>query len=534
MDEILERVYEEARSAWRFRWIGLGAAAVLAVVGWVAVFALPDRYEATASVFVDTRTALRPLLQGLTMEQDVNVQLNYVRQSLLAGDRAEKIARETGVLPASERDPRMVAGILDGFVKRFGLDVRSASGREGERDAGSIYTFKFQDTSRDRSLTVTQRLLGSFVEETLGGKRAGSENAQKFLEERIRANEEELRTIEGELADFKKEHIGLMPTEQGGVVPQLEAALDLIKKLENDLNVAQLRRAELDKQLRGDAVIGAAGTGQVGRATGAGGDTLSRINEAQAKLDELLQRYTDKHYDVVAARQILADLEARRQAEIEMLRSGDAAAAASSGVSTNPIYQSIQQQLNTADLEITTLRGQLAQQRDKVVQLRRRLDTAPQVEAEYKDLIRDYDAKKEQHDTLLKNLEKARMGERADDAGSVRFEIMQPPTAPFGPVFPSRSLFLAGVLVLAVAVGAALTYLLHLFRPVVGSMRGLAELTELPILGVVSSAFPQQLTAQSRRSLIGFLGAGAILVGACAVALLLNHMGFRIEGLKGL
>jgi uncharacterized protein involved in exopolysaccharide biosynthesis len=156
------------------------------------------------------------------------------------------------------------------------------------------------------------------------------------------------------------------------------------------------------------------------------------------------------------------------------------------------------------------------------------------VEAQYKDLTREYDAKKGLHDTLLQNLQKARMGERADDAGSVRFEILQPPTAPFGPVFPRRTLLLTGVLVGAVMAGLALSYLLHLISPVVGSLRGLAELAELPVLGVVSSAFPQQLTAQSKKSLLRFIGAGGALVGACAVVLVLNHMGLRLHGLNGL
>src|SRR5258706_359568 len=62
------QVQEELSSAWRFRWLALAVAAALALVGWLVVFALPDRYEAVASVFVDTRTSLKPVLQGLTVE----------------------------------------------------------------------------------------------------------------------------------------------------------------------------------------------------------------------------------------------------------------------------------------------------------------------------------------------------------------------------------------------------------------------------------------------------------------------------------
>ena len=52
------------------------------------------------------------------------------------------------------------------------------------------------------------------------------------------------------------------------------------------------------------------------------------------------------------------------------------------------------------------------------------LDTAPQVEAEFAQLNRDYDVNKAQYTALLASLQKARLGERADDAGSIRFEVV--------------------------------------------------------------------------------------------------------------
>ena len=94
MKHELERSSDEVRSAWRFRWVGMAAACAVAVVGWVMVFALPDRYEADARVFVDTRTALKPALQGLTTDQSVDAQINYVRQSLLEGPQLETIAKD--------------------------------------------------------------------------------------------------------------------------------------------------------------------------------------------------------------------------------------------------------------------------------------------------------------------------------------------------------------------------------------------------------------------------------------------------------
>ena len=100
MSPLLEKLMDEVQGAWRYRWAGLGAAWLVAMLGWLYVFALPDNYEAQARVFVDTRTVLRPALQGLALNEDLNAELNYVRQALLAGPQLLKIAQEAGMLPA--------------------------------------------------------------------------------------------------------------------------------------------------------------------------------------------------------------------------------------------------------------------------------------------------------------------------------------------------------------------------------------------------------------------------------------------------
>ena len=77
------------------------------------------------------------------------------------------------------------------------------------------------------------------------------------------------------------------------------------------------------------------------------------------------------------------------------------------------------------DVDIADLNTELAQHESKAAELRRMLDTAPQVEAEFAQLNRDYDVNKAQYTALLASLQKARLGERADDAGSIRFEVVR-------------------------------------------------------------------------------------------------------------
>lgn len=516
------------QGAWRFRWIAIAAATALATAGWLIVFALSDWYGAAAEVLVDTRTALTPALQGLAVEPDVSVQLNYVRESLLAGPQLRRIAQLTGMLAAAGADPARQEEVLSNLRKRIQLTVQNNA--ETGSSAGTSYGIHYQDTDRARALKVVNILLTTLVDETLGGKRQGAQNAQQFLESEIRGDETRLRAAEDRLAAFKSSHLGQMPSEQGGYFALLQKETGSVEDLRTKLLTAQSRRSTLESQLHGNAAVLAVAPPPISGPAGmVGVDTVSRIAQMQARLDQLLLQFTDHHPDVIAARAALAELKQRRAAEIDSLRRGDANAAAASGASANPVYQSIQLALNQTDVDIADLRMQLSQHQAKVQELRRLLNTAPQVEAEYAQLTRDYDVNKAQYAALLSNYRKARLGERADDAGSVRFQIVQPPTVSYRPVWPRRGMLLAGILLLALAAGGAVAYRLDRLWPVVTSAQGLAKLTGVKVVGIVGQAYPTCAGRAFRRELWQVSIAVACLVIACAVELSISPAGLRLS-----
>ena len=211
MTPTIEKALEDVRSAWRFRWFAVATAFVVALIGWTIVFALPDRYETDASVFVDTRTALKPALKNLTMEQDVDAQINYVRQSLL-GEAAARKDRQGHRRTAGDghRRARAAPRSWRKLADRITLTVSSAGNQGDERStAGTIYSIDYLDSDPARSMKVVETLLNNFIEQTLGGKREGSENVQKFLEARIKDYEQRLSAAEDKIAAFKKQNVGL-------------------------------------------------------------------------------------------------------------------------------------------------------------------------------------------------------------------------------------------------------------------------------------------------------------------------------------
>jgi polysaccharide chain length determinant protein (PEP-CTERM system associated) len=521
MQEILEQVQGILREIWRYRWIALAVAWGICLLAWSVILILPDKYEARARVFVDPSTALKPVIQGLAIEQDVSAELNLVRQSLMSRPHLQKILRETGLAPPVET-PEAEAKAIDALGAR--IDIVTASPTGNELAPSKVYTISYKDTSRDRSIQVVRILLDSFMEGTIGGKRTGSLEAQKFVENQIKEYEHRLGQAEQDLAEFKKRNVGLVPGDQSDYFTRLQTEIDAVKKTQTQLGIAETRRTALQQQLRGEGPLAAAGSPGGGlnglnkNNPQGGGDTLSRIQETQARLDDMLLRFTDKHPDVIALRQTLVDLKQRREQELEALKRGDAGAAAATGASANPVYQSIQLALNQADVEIAGLRGELVDHQQKVTELRRMVDTMPQVEAEYARLNRDYNVNKAQYTALVERLQKAKLGEEAEEKGSVRFEVIDPPSADFHPVSPKRTLLLLGALLFGVVAGAGIAYLLTTIRPVFHSARQLGEITGAAILGFVSATRDPVKVRKLRRQYILYSAAcGALFIAFVAV-----------------
>ena len=60
---------------WHRRWIGLAVAWLAAIIGVAVVYRIPERYEASARVYVDTESLLRPLLAGLAIQPNLDQQV---------------------------------------------------------------------------------------------------------------------------------------------------------------------------------------------------------------------------------------------------------------------------------------------------------------------------------------------------------------------------------------------------------------------------------------------------------------------------
>ena len=515
MNAALEFILEQIRGVWRFRWTAMLVAWIVCLVGWLVVLAMPDTYSSWARVYVDTRTRLSQVTTGIGLESNIASEVEAVREALLGGPQLEKVARLSmpGYATAS---PGQQAAIIDGLRSRLQVE---ATGEKNERNRpADLYTITYTDQDRHTAHRVVDQLLKLFLANAIGGSQAGSEQAQTFLTQQIVEYDKKLAAAESRLADFKRQNAGLVPGATGDYFTRMHGEADALDKDRSALTIAEQKREELQRQLSSEQPLMGSSSRMVGGAAGA--DTSSAIRETQARLDELLLRFTDKHPDVIAARRTLEDLKKRQQIEIEAVRRGDQAAIAASGLAANPVYQGIKLQLSQADVEVAAARRQLADREGRIAELRKMINTAPAVEAEFARLNRDYDVTRGQYQSLVERLNRTKLSDKAEATGVVRFEVVEPPTGNSQPVSPDRIRLILVVLLGGLAAGIGVAYVMHQLRPVFVSARQLTELTQLPVLGVVSMTWLERHQVQARQAVRIYSMAVAVLIAVAAVTLL--------------
>src|SRR5262245_54213921 len=245
MYEVWGQIVEQLSGMWRFRWRALVVAWSVALAGWAWVYALPNIYNASARVHVDTESMLRPLLRGLVVESNIQDQLNFMTRALLSRPQLEKVARETD-LDLRAHTPREMENIIEELQRKI---LIAGDGRS------SIYTISYEDADRQLAQRVVQTLLDTFVETSLGNKRSDSSSAQRFLEEQIKDYEQRLSQAEDRLAEFKKKHVGMMPGDGGEYYERLQKENQTLDGLRADLRLAVERRDQLQGQIDGEEAV---------------------------------------------------------------------------------------------------------------------------------------------------------------------------------------------------------------------------------------------------------------------------------------
>ncbi|MEY4763653.1 MAG: hypothetical protein RI907_326 [Pseudomonadota bacterium] len=480
MDDIYRQAATMMIAAWRRRWFGLLTAWLVFLLGATGVFVMRDRYEASARIFVDTQTVLKPLMTGLAFQPDVDQQVRMLARTLISRPSVERLiaSPRVGFDNLSERDREKV---IDRLLK----EIKMASSGDP-----NLFAITYRDINPDRAKKLVEDLVHLFVNSGTVDKQRDSEEARQFLDEQIKAYEAKLAAAENRLKEFKVRNFGLTGTSNQDYFARMSESSAAVNHLEVELRAAEQARDALKRELAQEHPSIPSELPQ------APNEVEQRLEAARKLLDDLSHRYTDEHPDVLAVKRTIATLEQQKARDNDARLRGDKREAP-----TSPVFQKIRVALAEAEAKVASLRGQLGAERGQLGQARAQAGKLPEVEAELAQLNRDYEIVRKNYEQLVSRRESASLGEEIDRTTKVaEFRVIEPPRVSPSPVQPSRLLVAILTGIVGLLLGAGVSFGLTQVFPTAVDIRQLKEISGRPVLGSVSMVVGPDLLAKQVRS----------------------------------
>lgn len=504
MNQAVEQVLGYVRGVWRRRALVLVAAWLVSLAGWIWVYTLQNQFDAKARVYVDTQSLLKPLLMGLAIQPNVGQQVAMMTRTLMSRPNLEKVARMTD-MDLRAKSPKEQEELFRDMESRISLQGT---------DRENLYTIGYRHSDPELARRVVQSLLTIFTESSLGGTRQDLTASQKFIEDQLKSYEAKLIEKEQALEQFKRRNVGTMPGQGGGFYAQVAQMRSAIEQANLELQETLNRKRQLQAQLADQEETVSAAPTVVTPVTSA---LDARIAGLQNQLDNLRLRYTDLHPEITRTKQLIARLEEQKQREQQAVKTQSPEAIKAQ----NPIYQQLTISIAEADANAASLRARVEQLRRREAALMQAVDRIPQIEAEYTQLTRDYDVLRENYAKLLDRRETAIItGEVEARTDVVEFRVVDPPRVSNRPSWPNRVLFVTLVPLAGLGIGIVLAFLLSQLRPAIEGRRQLSELTEYPMLGMVTRVETEALKQRARRINLSLGVGAAALLGAYLVQMI--------------
>jgi len=481
MQELFDDLVDYLKGIWIKRRYIIIASWLICPIGWIAVSSMPDVYESKARVYADTQSILAPLLKGLTVQTNPDIQINLMIKTLLSRPNLERISRMTDMDIQAET-PKQYEELIKHLKEN--IKIVKARGRD------NIFTISFEDENPEMAKNVVQSALTVFIENTLGENRTDADSAQKFLKTQIAEYENRLASAEARLTDFKQKYSNMLPDQYGGYYNKLNIAKEQLQTIELSLKEAetQLKSAKAQLGTAPTDVNSAQNKIQTSNSIKTSYD--DRISELELTLDSLQLRYTDKHPDVAEAQRRLKHLESQRSQEInDYLNTTNSESGSTLITSQNPVIQQLQIQVNQYENQVALLTVRANEYSTKVKDLENKIHILPEIEAELVALNRGYEITKKKYEELLNRQETAQLAQQADETtNKIQFKVIDPPRAATDPSGPKRIVFFIVVTFLGFGTGIGLSLLLSQLSPVATSTAQLSKATGVPVFGVVSAS----------------------------------------------
>ncbi|MCF6252192.1 MAG: lipopolysaccharide biosynthesis protein [Methylococcaceae bacterium] len=458
---------------------------------------LPAMYKSTATILIEQQEIPQELVRS-TVTSYADQRIQVISQRVMSTENLKAVIEKFN-LYVEDRKNLTSADVLDAMREDIELDMVSADvidPRSGRPTQATIaFNLSYASKSAKKAQQVANELVSLYLNENLKHRTQAASETTSFLAIEAGKLSSQISEIEKQLAEFKEKNAASLPELQQLNMQLMDRTDQQIIEIDRQINSLNERKLYLNAELAqlSPNLSTYSATGE--RIYGA----EDRLKALQAEYVALTAKYASTHPDVIKMRREIAALEKEvggidkteiqtqlknknaelvalsqrysvdhpdikklkqqvKQLEAELNKPTTKKRFVSSRPD-NPAYIQLQAQLNSVIADSSAMRNSKKRLLAKLENYETGLLNAPQVDREYKNLMRNYEnATAKYQEVKAKQMEADMAQAMEKDRKGERFTLIEPPLFPEEPFKPNRKaiVFIGFILAMGMAFGFAL------------------------------------------------------------------------------
>lgn len=447
--------------------LGLGAITVAVATQ------LPKQYTSQTLVLVSRPTVAPDIVKPVVTE-DLTQRLAAMKGQILSRTRLEPVIEKFN-LYSEDRSKLHMEDLIDRL--RTTIAITPLEAMPGIQYA-NLPGFSVNVTFNNPQLAqqICTEITSMFMEQDQRDIDNKARRTMSFISQQLDEAKAKLDEQDAKLAEFKRQHIGLLPEEDQrnlSILGSLNAGLDATTQA--------MTRTQQDKSFN-ETLLSQEETSWKASQKGENPESLEdQLRARQEQLTILRSRYTEAHPDVAKLKSEIEDLKKKIE---DAPNSSDLPKPAKS--TEPPQIQQLRVKIQQAEASYDDLVKRQAKIQDQIKVIEGHIEASPMVELQLKELTRNYQTAQDFYNDLLRKSETTVMSSQlVHQQEGEHFSVLDPASLPNSPSFPKMLNFAGGGSGGGAVLGLLILYCLMAMDKTLHTEREVETYLKLPVLASV-------------------------------------------------
>jgi polysaccharide chain length determinant protein (PEP-CTERM system associated) len=458
-------------------WIIAIPAIILPIVAIAATYFVTPQYVSSTLVLIDQQKVPGDFVKPVVTEA-LDSRLAYMTEQILSRSSIEPIITHYNLYA----DQHLPMDARVDLVRKSALRIEAIQSEIARSNGLPGFRITFTASDPRTAQQVCADITSLFTGANLKSRQASAEDTTSFLKEQLNTAKQNLDDLDAKVAAFQRQNFGMLPGDEGNNVnimsslnSRLDATTQEIQALEQNKSVGEALLAQQVQPVGGATSTALAPQVQE-----------KQLETLEAQEADLEAHYTPDYPDVRDVKRKIADLRAE-MAKTDANPAPIAPTTPAVNRSDTASVVQIRAQLRGIDVQIAAKQKEQDDLKRQMQSYQGRIQSSPQVEAQYKELTRDYETAQTFYNNLLQKMDQSQMTTALEirQQGET-FTVLDAASLPTDPTFPKRGAFAAGGLGAGIALGVLIVALVEYKDTALRTERDVWDLTHLPTLAVIA------------------------------------------------